>query len=342
MHFSQIEEIIADTLKSAEEDVRREKLASAPSQGSVEGEGLDQQVEKLAAVFDLLARDPDAFSKVSAPHNGSDSPEVQPPDDKDRSTTETMGAQTVPAHPQTKQEGTVSEPATDADRSTTEVQNPAPVLKQSSALQAHVFATARIFEAANRDQMPDLNKIAADSGLSISVVSGILQNIMGTKTAADTPAAKEEEEGPPPKEEGSEGKQKAQEPTDTPTESKEAAQLANAKARPNVGGSKSPPPPGTDVGNPVRPKVAGAENTSASSPTEFAASEGAGGSCPEARAFLASPEAAIAFKKRQAQVVSNRGVIDGLFNESLQQDQVVHRHFANAAEAGVKTTAGGQ
>jgi hypothetical protein len=334
MKFSQIEDIITESLEAAEEERRQHlKLASAPT--SVEGSDLDHQVEKLAAVYDYLAREPDAIVKVSmAPHNGSDSPEVQPPTDEGRSTTEKMDAKPTPNSPHTDQNGVVAEPATDVDRSTTEFQSPEPVLKQSSDLQAHVYATAQIFEAANQNRMPDINKIAADSGLSRDTVQGILTNIVNTnKTAQESiPAAKEEEEGPPPKEEGNEGQQPAPEPTEQPTESKEKAAECSS-------GHKKKEKEKKDEKS--SPKVAGAENESAASPTEYAAGEG-GSTSPEAQSFLSSHEAAVSFKKRQAKLVSNQKALSGLFDTNAYKDPVVHRHFEHANEAGVKTTPGGQ
>jgi hypothetical protein len=322
MKFSQIEDIIAESLEAAEEERRQHlKVASVPI--SIEGADLDHQVEKLAAVYDYLAREPDAIAKVSmAPHNGSNSPEVQPPTDESRSTTEMMSAQTTPNSPHTDQDGVVSEPSTDVDRATADFQSPEPVLKQSSDLQAHVYATAQIFDAANKNRMPDIDKIAADSGLSPDTVHGILKNIVSTKKMAqeDIPAAKEEEEGPPPKEEGNEGQQPAPEPTDQPQESKEKDKKSSDQPS---------------------PKVAGAENESAASPTEFAAGEG-GSTSPEAQSFLSTHEAAISFKKRQAKLTSNQKALNGLFSTSAYQDPVVHRHFEHANEAGVKTTPGGQ
>jgi len=374
-----IQELIEASLADARVKVASMRAIPTQEEGKPD---LRQRLSKLAHVFTELATDPNAIQKWAQdenpadPYSGTANEDVQPPTDASRSTSETQLKVQVESSPHTQQGGTETVPATNEDRDTTTTNDSAisavtETPKGVAEKQAMLHATARIFQAAENNRVPNIAKIASATGLSQRLVSDLLTHIVRSKTAGELPpalaAAIGDTAGDPPEKKEEKKEEKTEEKKDEkkeekkefpPTESEKAARALWKRAqdmeeeekkeedkkeekKPSDTSSTSPavdeekkevPPEKTAEDG----EVAATESHSSPEQPEVYAAGDRGPQSSEIP-FLNSPEATTAFKKRQAKLVSNSGSLAGVLSTKAYKDPVLHQQFENAEAAGVKT-----
>lgn len=212
-------------------------------------------------------------------------------------------------------------------------------------IQASLAAGREKVAAARQEQMA---KTASDDVDEVDKLATALQHLaknpgdiiklseVGAYTGTDSPAVQpptdearsttetqsKETEGPSP--------HTAQEGTETEPGTDEGRDTHTDNTAPAAAVTETPSVP---------EKVAGAENESAESPTEYAAEDGT--PISTRIPFLADHSAVQAFNKRQAKQVSVVDTLKGVFTETPYDDGVVQRNLDHAEEAGVKTRSGG-
>ena len=192
MNINAIEELVQNTIKEARAAYEHEKTASAfPS--LPEGAG---EARKLASIYEKLAKDPTALSKVAEgeAHSGSDDPRVQPPLAKDLSKTE-HPLYTTPNSPHTDQGSDDLVPDTDEDRSTRVPVDIKPVMKTPNLSGEEKVAAglALAFAAIENREQPDIRKIASITGVDAHLLKDMLE-VLASDGAYDGDDDETEEE----------------------------------------------------------------------------------------------------------------------------------------------------
>lgn len=206
--------LIDQLVSTAIEEARENHRAAVKTASEEEAANFRSRALKLASIYNELAQDPSAISKLAeGPLTGTSDPKVQPPDDEDMSVSDEQTKVLKKDSPLTDQHGTDTVPGDDADTVNVNEENDrSAVLKQSSEENV-LGALTEIFASVEAGEHPDPVKIASIVGLPPSDVETILDNLPGYDKSAQDDGKSEDK--PETKQQSSGGKKDEDEKRDT-------------------------------------------------------------------------------------------------------------------------------